>query len=128
VLTTFVTQLTVTNSSGKILLGVISQIAMPENKIFEKLLEHDNRFDALEKRFDAHEKRFDAHDKRFDALEKRFDTLEQEMSEMRNEYLVGQDRIIKILERLDQERVFTTEWIRRIEGELAKVKTHLGIA
>ena len=47
----------------------------------------------------------------------------------------GQDRMITILERLDQERVFTNEWIKRMERsteeqqiEIKKIKQHLKIA
>lgn len=36
---------------------------------YEKLQEHD-------KRFDVHDKRFDAHDKRFDAIESKLEKLE----------------------------------------------------
>lgn len=35
------------------------------------------------------------------------------------------DEMMVILQRLDQERVFTAEWIRRIEADVSMVKKHL---
>jgi hypothetical protein len=40
-----------------------------------------------------------------------------EFNEFRNEVLSGQDKMMTILIRLDQERIFTNEWIRRIEAQ-----------
>lgn len=41
--------------------------------------------------------------------------------------LDGQDKMMVILQRLDQERLFTFERVRRIEEEVAKIKAHLSI-
>ena len=68
---------------------------MPEDKIIQKLLEHDKRLDQIEER-----------------VEKTL-TLD--------DYLKGQDKILAVLQRLDQERVFTSEWIRRIESDVERV-------
>jgi len=53
----------------------------------------------------------------------------------RDEYLAGYGQMMSILRRLDQERIFTAEWVRRIEAEverhtkeLAEVKQQLKIA
>lgn len=58
-----------------------------------------------------------------------------EFDEFRNEVLTGQDQMIKILMRLDQERIFTHEWVKRIETEVAhhtedinRIKLQLQIA
>ena len=79
--------------------------------------------DEVDKRFDAVDKRFDAVDKRFDVVNERFDEL-----------LRGQDEMIGIFTRLDEERVATTAWIRRVEGdvetnksEIKKIKTNLAM-
>ena len=74
---------------------------MPEDKIIQKLLEHDKRLDQIEER-----------------VEKTL-TLD--------DYLKGQDKILAVLQRLDQERVFTSEWIRRIESDVERVKKELKI-
>jgi DNA-dependent RNA polymerase auxiliary subunit epsilon len=38
------------------------------------------------------------------------------------------DELVVIVRKLDEERLFTIEWIRRIEGEVEKIKKHLQIA
>ena len=62
-------------------------------------------------------------DKRFDVVNERFDEL-----------LRGQDEMIGILTRVDDERVAATAWIRRVEGdvetnksEIKKIKTKLAM-
>jgi hypothetical protein len=60
------------------------------------------------------------HDKRFDRLEGKFDDLGQRV-------LTTQDKILTIVRRLDEERIFTTKWVERIEQEVDKIKTHLKI-
>ena len=65
---------------------------MDEIKIANKLLEHDEQFILVR----------------------------QEIGQLRQEMLQGQDEMMAILRRLDQERIFTTEWIKRIEGEVEK--------
>jgi len=65
---------------------------MDEDKIINKLLEHDKRFEDL--------------------------TTEVEFGALRSEILHGQDEMMIILKRLDEERVFTLEWVKRLEQEL----------
>jgi hypothetical protein len=67
---------------------------MQEDKIIQKLLEHDDRFDRLEKQVTTK-----------DDLKEIKDTLEG---------------IATIVQRLDQERIFTAEWVKRIENEVEK--------
>lgn len=45
-----------------------------------------------------------------------------------NDLMTKMDGTSVILQRLDQERVLTIEWIRRIEGDLSMVKQRLKIA
>ena len=82
---------------------------MNEDKITQKLLEQDKQFDRIGEKLDK--------------------TLTRE------EYLQGQDEVMVILRRLDQERIFTAEWVKRIEREvkqhsieIAKMKQVLKIA
>lgn len=81
---------------------------MNEDKIIAKLAEHDQKFDELLKKTD--------------------------FNEFRNQILPSQDKIMEILQRLDQERIFTTAWVSRIEKEveehakeIARVKAALKI-
>ncbi|MDP3986580.1 MAG: hypothetical protein Q8P77_04105 [Candidatus Veblenbacteria bacterium] len=80
-----------------------------EEKATKVLVEHGERLANIERKLDA--------------------TLR------RDEYLAGYDQMMSILRRLDQERIFTVEWVRRIEEEverhtkeLAEVKQQLKIA
>lgn len=80
---------------------------MNEDKIIAKLLEHDEKFDGVA----------------------------QELSKFREEFLSGQDAMMTILKRLDEERVFTHKWVKEIETkveentqELKKLKLQLNIA
>ncbi len=108
------------------------------------LSEHSKRFDEHDKRFDEHDKRFDKietlllqHDERLDNIEERLDktvTTEQ--------FTTAYEEMITILKRLDDERVFTVEWVKRLElrvdahekeltdqkDDLQKVKLRLKIA
>jgi len=43
----------------------------------------------------------------------------------RDEFNTSMDEVLIIVRRLDQERVFTLEWVRRIESDLERVKQHL---
>lgn len=46
----------------------------------------------------------------------------------KNEFHARMDEVVTILKRLDQERVFTMEWIRRIETDVSMVKKRLKLA
>ena len=70
-----------------------------EEKIIKKLIEHDGRFDGL--------------------------VTKTEFQGFKEEVLNGQEKMITILKRLDEERVFTTEWVRRIEKEVEKQKEEI---
>jgi len=49
----------------------------------------------------------------------------EEYKEHFNEIMRGQDKMMTILTRLDQERVATTAWIGRIEGDVEKNKSEI---
>ena len=65
---------------------------MNEDKVIQKLIEHDHQFELLR----------------------------DDIQQMHRDNLDKQDEMITILKRLDEERVFTVEWIRRIENEVAE--------
>lgn len=60
---------------------------MQEDKIIQKLFEHDNEFKGLK----------------------------SEIGDFKHETLHNQEEMITILKRLDDERIFTMEWVKRIE-------------
>jgi hypothetical protein len=86
---------------------------MDEDKIIQKLQEHDKRFDEHDKRFDLVIGKLSEHDERLDNL-----VTKVEFQDFKDKVLTGQDKMMNILERLDQERIFTTAWVGRIEKEV----------
>jgi hypothetical protein len=73
---------------------------MDEDKIIKKLIDHDARFDRIEERLDGFVTKTDFNNR--------------------------SDQMMVILKRLDQERVFTSEWIKRIESEVAQHTKEIG--
>ena len=51
----------------------------------------------------------------------------EEFGEFKNENFTKLDNIMTVLQRLDQERVFTVERIRHLEEEVNKIKAHLAL-
>ena len=45
--------------------------------------------------------------------------------DMLDDILAGQDKMITILQRLDQEHVFTSQRIKRLELQVERIKVHL---
>ena len=59
--------------------------------------------------------------------DKRFDAMEAEFQGFKHQVYSTQDQMLTILRRLDEERIFTTKWVDRIEQEVAAIKAHLKI-
>ena len=76
---------------------------MNEDKILSKLIEHDERLDRIENNMIT----FDGD------LKGVITTL---------------DKVLVIVQKLDQERIFTYKWISRIEGDVDRIKRRLDIA
>ena len=45
-----------------------------------------------------------------------------------DDVLAGQDKMIQILMRVDQERLFTNERMKRLEEDVQRIKLHLQLA
>jgi chromosome segregation ATPase len=84
---------------------------MADDKIIKKLSEHDDRFRKV--------------DERFDKIDERFDKIDERLDNFRQEFLHGQDQMMTILKRLDEERIFTLEWVKRIESKVETQKQEL---
>jgi hypothetical protein len=76
---------------------------MTDNAIIQKLLEHDARFDRIEQTM----------------------VTKDEFTAFKDQVLTSLDQMMVILQRLDQERVFTNERIKRIEADLAEQQAEL---
>jgi hypothetical protein len=79
---------------------------MTDNAILQKLQEHDRRFQTIDERLDQ-------------LLSK------EEFATFRQNFYTMMDQAMVILQRLDQERVFTNERIKRIEADLAHQQAEL---
>ena len=87
-----------------------------------KLQDHDKRFDEHDKRFDQLDHQVDFLAKKSFEHDEQFTKVHEEIRQFRNEYLDGQDKMMQILNRLDQERVFTNLAIQRLTEGLEKTK------
>ena len=67
-----------------------------EDKIIEKLIELDEKLSAT--------------------------VTTGEFNKFKNNLIDGQDKMIKILDRLDTERIFTEQWIQRMEKDFETQK------
>lgn len=82
---------------------------MNEDRIIAKLAEHDQKFGDL--------------------------VTKGEFNQFKERVLSTQDEMLSILRRLDEERIFTTAWVKRIEKEveehtkeIARIKSELKIS
>ena len=50
-----------------------------------------------------------------------------DLKEKNSRIIDGQDKMMLILQRLDQERIFTIERVRHLEEEIGKIKAHLAL-
>jgi hypothetical protein len=86
---------------------------MDEKLIVKKLLEHDKRFDDHDKRFDRITSKLIEHDHRFQEM-----LTKAEFHEFKDQIMTGMDKMLVILQRLDQERIFTNQAIQRIQKQI----------
>ncbi len=75
---------------------------MSEDKIIQKLVEIDERLKGIDGKI--------------------------EKMVTKDEFLIAHEETVTFLKKLDQERVFTVEWIRRIETDVIRIKEVLKIA
>ena len=52
----------------------------------------------------------------------------QERYVKKDEFYAQMDKMMVVLNRLDQERIFTQQWVTRIENDVQRVKEHLHIS
>ena len=112
--------------------------------ITAKLVEHDQKFDKIDKRFDEVDKRFDKVESSIDLLavqmlkhEERLDRIEENMATKADiNVITGTlDKILKMVERKDQELTVAQSWMSRtddrldvVEADVNKMKPALGMA
>lgn len=101
------------------------------NRVFEKLDKHGQQFERVFTKLENHDQQFDRliskiveHDERFNRLEEKIDHLKEGLP-TKQEYFDGQDKIMTVLNRLDQDRIFTHAWVRKIEEEVEQQKKQI---
>ena len=68
-------------------------------KIYNKQMEHDEKFEQIDKRFEQVDKRFDQIDARLDRLEARIDNLEKDVAEIKG-YHKNLEKTLEMIKRL----------------------------
>lgn len=91
-------------------------------RIDKKLLEHDERFESVDKKLLEHDGQFETITKKLLEHDEQFVQVRSEMGQFRNEANQRFDEIMVVLNRLDQERIFTTEWIKRIDKRVENLE------
>lgn len=77
---------------------------MKQDPIIKKPLEHDKMFERIEKKFWQ--------------VDDRFDGMEVKIQENHNQVLNRLDKIMTTVQRLDQERLFTFEIVKRMQKQI----------
>jgi len=94
-----------------------------------------DKIDANGKKIDANSKKIDANSKKIDNLtiqvinnreEIRKRATREELNQRFDEVISGQDKMMTILTRIDQERAATNARIDRVETNVEKLKAKLG--
>ncbi len=87
----------------------------------------------LTDKIDANSRKIDANSAKLDRIALQVVENREQMAtkdavnERFDELLRGQDEMIGIFTRLDEERVATTAWIRRVEGDLSASEGQAGV-
>ena len=106
--------------------------AATKNDLRDVLAAMNKGFELMDRRFEAVDRRFEAVDRRFEALqidmnqrfEAVFEVLDEHTLALR-EHSTILDKNTKLLEGIDQERVFTEHSVQRLEKDIVSVKKHL---
>lgn len=88
----------------------------------QKLFEYDQRFSSVDGKLLEHDQRFVTIDQKLLEHDQRFSGIDNKLDSVMNSL----DGMTGILLRLDQERIFTGEWIRRIEQDVEVLKKRAG--
>ena len=99
--------------------------AATKNDLRDVLAAMNKGFELMDRRFEAVDRRFEAlqidMNQRFEAV---FEVLDEHTLALR-EHSTILDKNTKLLEGIDQERVFTEHSVQRLEKDIVSVKKHL---
>lgn len=110
------------------------------NLTLEKLKEHDGKFNKIDERFEKIDERFNKIDEKFKQTDELLDNIAIKLvdhdSQLENintklkkldlidDLIAGQDKMIRILERIDHERVATNSRLDRHEERIVRLEQH----
>ncbi len=117
---------------GTLILQKLENIEQKVGTIEQKLGQHDQRFENIEKKLEQHDQRFDKIEQKLEGqsltLGRMAGVLGDHQEQLtfiieflgervvtHEEYFTGQDQVMKILKRLDDERPVTHERLRKLE-------------
>ena len=97
-----------------------------EEKLTKKIEENTRKLDEHTRKLDEHTRLIEENSRKIDNVALKVIENTEAIEDIRKNMVTKEiyntlDEMMVILKKLDQERIFTTEWIRRIEGE---VETH----
>ena len=95
--------------------------------VIAKLTDHDGQLEKVATKLDDHDQRFERVITKLLDHDKRFENIEDQIAASRRETLTQGEEMMTILKRLDQERIFTASWIRRIEEEVEEHRTAITV-
>ncbi len=55
------------------------------------------------------------------------ETLQSSVKEFKGQFLKGQDEMLTILRRLDEERVTADSWLKRLDKDVERLKEKVGL-
>lgn len=55
------------------------------------------------------------------------ETLQSLVKEFKGQFLKGQDEMLTILRRLDEERVYRSSWLKRLDKDVEQLKEKVGL-
>jgi chromosome segregation ATPase len=109
----------------------INQLAeLVSNSFTEQKKHFDKQFALMEQRLDNHDGKFVSIEMKLTEHDKKFDDIGQKLSdhdEKLDRIVTTLDQHTHFLERLDQERLFTLEHVKRLEREINVIKVRLNI-
>lgn len=116
------------NDLAQIKTVVKTEVSESEKRLTQNIEDEVGESAAMTKRgFDAQDEHFEKHDKQFEAIIKKllehdeqFVEIEQKLDSRFDNVLTAIDKVLVIVQRLDQERVFTFAAIKRIQEQVDK--------
>ncbi len=104
----------------------------------QKLAQHDQKFDVILGKLGEHDKKLEQHDQKFAQHDQKFEVIigklvdhDEQLKDLRENMMTKDDgrqimdtleSIATTVQRLDQERIFTVGWVKRIEDRVEQTE------